>query len=74
MDNIYGEEIKIKLDKIIMLLAKVANAFENSNEGKAGIASQSIENASQIEGKPSIYNRPARIEKGKESKNKIFKK
>lgn len=66
MDNLYGEEIKIKLDKIIKLLAKVANAIENSNEGKAGIASQSIENASQIEGKPSIYNRPARIGKGKE--------
>lgn len=66
MDNIYGEEIKIKLDKIIKLLAKVANAFENSNKGKAGIASQSIENASQIEGKPSIYKRPAFIGKGKE--------
>lgn len=66
MDNIYGEDIKKKLDKIIMLLERVANALENSNEGKAGIASQSIENASQIEGKPSIYNRPARIGKGKE--------
>lgn len=66
MDNLYGEEIKIKLDKIIKLLAKVANAFENSNKSKAGIASQSIENASQIEGKPSIYKRPAFIGKGKE--------
>lgn len=66
MDNIYGEDIKKKLDKIIMLLERVTNAFENSNEGKAGIASQSIENASQIEGKPSIYKRPARIGKGKE--------
>ena len=66
MDNIYGEDIKKKLDKIIMLLERVANALENSNKGKAGIASQSIENASQSEGKPSIYNRPARIEKGKE--------
>lgn len=34
MDNLYGEEIKIKLDKIIMLLERVANALENSNEGK----------------------------------------
>lgn len=66
MDNIYGEEIKIKLDKIIKLLARVANAVENSNEGKAGIASQSIENARQGKEKPSIYNRPARIGKGKE--------
>ena len=66
MDNIYGEDINKKLDKIIMLLAKVANALENSNEGKAGIASQSIEIASQIEGKPSIYKRPAFIGKGKE--------
>lgn len=66
MDNLYGEEIKIKLDKIIKLLAKVANAIENSNEGKAGIASQSIEIASQIEGKPSAYKRPAFIRKGKE--------
>lgn len=66
MDNIYGEDINKKLDKIIKLLSRVANAFENSNEGKAGIASQSIENASQIEGKPSAYNRSARIGKGKE--------
>lgn len=66
MDNIYGEDINKKLDKIIMLLARVADAFENSNKSKAGIASQSIENASQSEGKPSIYKRPARIEKGKE--------
>lgn len=66
MDNVYGEDIKKKLDKIIMLLERVANAFENSNKGKAGIASQSIENASQIEGKPSIYKRPAFIGKGKE--------
>lgn len=66
MDNLYGEEIKIKLDKIIKLLERVANALENSNKSKAGIASQSIEIASQIEGKPSIYNRPARIGKGKE--------
>ena len=66
MDNIYGEEIKIKLDKIIKLLARVANAFENSNEGKAGIAPQSIEIGSQIEGKPSIYKRPAFMGKGKE--------
>lgn len=51
MDNIYGEDIKKKLDKIIMLLERVANALENSNKGKAGIASQSIEIASQIEGK-----------------------
>lgn len=66
MDNIYGEDINKKLDKIIMLLEKVANAFENSNKGKAGIAPQSIENASQIEEKPSIYKRPAFIGKGKE--------
>lgn len=66
MDNIYGEDIKKKLDKIIMLLERVANALENSNKGKAGIAPQSIEIASQIEGKPSAYNRPAFIGKGKE--------
>lgn len=66
MDNIYGEDIKKKMDKIIMLLERVADAFENSNKGKAGIAPQSIEIASQIEGKPSIYNRPAFMEKGKE--------
>lgn len=66
MDNIYGEDIKKKLDKIIMLLERVADALENSNKGKAGIAAQSIEIASQIEGKPSIYNRPARKGKGKE--------
>lgn len=66
MDNLYGEEIKIKLDKIIMLLEKVANAIENSNKGKAGIASKSIEIASQSEGKPSVYKRPAFIGKGKE--------
>lgn len=66
MDNIYGEDIKKKMDEIIMLLERVANALENSNKGKAGIASQSIEIASQIEGKPSIYNRPACMGKGKE--------
>lgn len=66
MDNIYGEDINKKLDKIIMLLERVANALENSNKGKAGIASQSIENAPQKGEKPSIYNRPARIGKGKE--------
>jgi hypothetical protein len=66
MDNIYGEDIKRKLDKIIMLLERVANALENSNKGKAGIAPQSIEIASQIEGKPSIYKRPAFMGKGKE--------
>lgn len=66
MDNIYGEEIKIKLDKIIKLLERVADAFENSDKGKAGIASQSIEIASQIKGKPSAYKRPAFIRKGKE--------
>lgn len=66
MDNIYGEDIKKKLDKIIMLLEKVANGFENSNKGKAGIAPQSIEIASKIEGKPSAYKRPAFIGKGKE--------
>lgn len=66
MDNIYGEDIKEKMDKIIMLLERVADALENSNKGKAGIAPQSIENALQIEGKPSIYNRPARMGKGKE--------
>ena len=49
-----------------MLLERVANAFENSNKGKAGIASQSIEIASQSGEKPSIYNRPARMGKGKE--------
>lgn len=66
MDNIYGEDIKKKLDKIIKLLERVANTLENSNKGKAGIASQSIEIASQIEGKPSIYKRPAFMGKGKE--------
>lgn len=66
MDNIYGEDIKKKMDKIIMLLERVANALEHSNKGKAGIASQSIEIASQIEGKPSIYKRPAFMGKGKE--------
>lgn len=66
MDNIYGEDIKKKMDKIIMLLERVANALEESNKSKAGIASQSIEIASQIEGKPSIYNRPAFMGKGKE--------
>lgn len=66
MDNIYGEDIKKKMDKIIMLLERVATALENSNKGKAGIAPQSIEIAPQIDGKPSIYNRPARIGKGKE--------
>lgn len=66
MDNIYGGAIMKKLDKIIMLLEKVANAFENSNKGKAGIASQSNEIASQIEGKRSIYKRPAFVGKGKE--------
>ena len=66
MDNIYDEDINKKLDKIIKLLERVATAFENSNKGKAGIASQSIENASQIEGKPSIYKRPAFMGKGKE--------
>ena len=66
MDNIYGEDIKKKMDEIIMLLERVADALEGSNKGKAGIAPQSIEIASQIEGKPSIYNRPARLEKGKE--------
>ena len=66
MDNLYGEEIKIKLDKIIILLERVANALENSNKGKAGIASQSIEIASQKGEKPSIYKRPAFIGKGKE--------
>lgn len=66
MDNLYGEEIKIKLDKIIKLLEKGATAFENSNKGKAGIASQSIENARQGKENPSIYKHPARIEKGKE--------
>ena len=64
MDNIYGEEIKKKLDKIIMLLEKVAIAFENSNKGKAGIAPQSIENARQGKENPSIYKRPAFIGKG----------
>lgn len=66
MDNIYGEDIKKKMDKIIMLLERVVNALEHSNKGKAGIASQSIEIASQIEGKPSIYKRPAFMGKGKE--------
>lgn len=66
MDNIYGGAIMKKLDKIIMLLERVANAFENSNKGKAGIASQSIENARQGKGNPSIYKRPAFIGKGKE--------
>ena len=66
MDNIYGEDIKKKMDKIIMLLERVADALEGSNKGKAGIAPQSIEIASQIEGKPSIYNRPAFMGKGKE--------
>lgn len=66
MDNIYGEDIKKKLDKIIMLLERVANALENSNKGKAGIAPQSIEIARQSGEKPSIYKRPAFIGKGKE--------
>jgi hypothetical protein len=66
MDNIYGEDIKKKLDKIIKLLERVANAFENSNKGKAGIASQSIEIARQIDGKPSAYKHPAFVRKGKE--------
>lgn len=66
MDNIYGEDIKKKLDKIIKLLARVANAFENSNEGKAGIAPQSIEIAPQGKENPSIYKRPAFMGKGKE--------
>lgn len=66
MDNIYGEDINMKLDKIIKLLAKVANAFENSNKGKAEIASQSIEIARQGKEKPSIYKRPAFVGKGKE--------
>lgn len=66
MDNIYGEDIKKKLDKIIMLLERVANALENSNKGKAGIASQSNEIATKIDGKPSPYKRPAFIGKGKE--------
>ena len=66
MDNIYGEDINKKLDEIIKLLERVANAFENSNKGKAGIASQSIENASQSGEKPSAYKRPAFIGKGKE--------
>lgn len=66
MDNIYGEDIKEKMDKIIMLLERVADALENSNKSKAGIASQSIEIAPQIEGKPSIYKRPAFMGKGKE--------
>lgn len=66
MDNIYGEEIKIKLDEIIKLLARVANALENSNKSKAGIASQSIEIARQGKENPSIYKRPAFIRKGKE--------
>lgn len=66
MDNIYGGTIIKKLEKIIMLLERVATALENSNKGKAGIASQSIEIAPQSEGKPSIYKRPAFIGKGKE--------
>lgn len=66
MDNLYGEEIKIKLDKIIMLLERVANAFKHSNKGKAIPASQSIEIASQKGENPSIYKRPAFAEKGKE--------
>lgn len=66
MDNIYGEEITIKLNKIIKLLEKVAYALENSNKGKAGIASQSIENARQGKENPSIYKRHAFIGKGKE--------
>lgn len=66
MDNIYGEDIKEKMDKIIMLLERVANALEESNKSKAGIAPQSIEIASQSEGKPSAYKRPAFIGKGKE--------
>ena len=66
MDNIYGEDIKKKLDKIIMLLERVANALENSNKGKAGIASQSNEIATKIDGMPSAYKRPAFIGKGKE--------
>lgn len=59
MDNIYGEDIMKKLDKIIKLLARVATALEDSNKGKAGIASQSIEIASQKGENPSIYKRPA---------------
>lgn len=66
MDNIYGEDINKKLDKIIMLLERVADALENSNKGKAGIAPQSIENARQGKENPSIYKRPAFIGKGKE--------
>ena len=66
MDNIYGEDIKKKLDKIIMLLERVANALEGSNKGKAGIAPQSIENARQGKENPSIYKRPAFVGKGKE--------
>lgn len=66
MDNLYGEDINKKLDKIIRLLEKVTNALENSNKGKAGIASQSIENARQGKENPSIYKHPARIGKGKE--------
>lgn len=66
MDNIYGEDIKKKLDKIIMLLERIANAFEYSNKGKAGIASQSIEIASQSGEKQILYKRPAFIGKGKE--------
>lgn len=66
MDNIYGEEIKKKLDKIIKLLERATNALENSNEGKAGIAPQSIEIASQSGEKASIYKRPAFVRKGKE--------
>lgn len=66
MDNIYGEDIKKELDKIIMLLERVANALENSNKGKAGIAPQSIEIARQGKENPSIYKHPAFIIKGKE--------
>lgn len=66
MDNIYGGAIMKKLDKIILLLEKVANALENSNKSKAGIAPQSNEIASQIEGKRSIYKRPAFTGNGKE--------
>lgn len=66
MDNIYGEDIKRKLDKIIMLLERVANALENSNKGKAGIAPQSNEIARQGKENSSIYKRPAFTGKGKE--------
>lgn len=66
MDNIYGEDIKKKLDKIIMLLERVASALEDSNKGKAGIASQSNEIAAKIDGKPSPYKAGAFIGKCKE--------